>query len=84
VIFIIFSMVIIGAFLYFPQHISIITNRAWFYYHGEDPTTKLAPSGATITEAMEKVVTQTARAAARMLEREGSRFAEGRDATREL
>jgi hypothetical protein len=35
-------MVLIGACLYFPQHISFITNRAWFYYYGEDPSTKLA------------------------------------------
>lgn len=75
-------MVLIAACLYLPQHISFITNRAWFYYHGEDPTAATAKhlSASTITEA----VTQTAKAAMGMLESEGSRFAEGRDATREL
>jgi hypothetical protein len=68
-------MVLIAACLYLPQHISFITNRAWFYYHGEDPTAKLIPgqpAAATAAAMVEKVVVQ------------GSRFAEGRDATREL
>jgi hypothetical protein len=80
-------MVLIAACLYLPQHISFVTNRAWFYYHGEDPTAaKLVPTGAgaTITEAVGRAVTQTAKAAMGMLEKEGSRFADGRDATREL
>ncbi|RDW89490.1 hypothetical protein BP6252_01522 [Coleophoma cylindrospora] len=29
-------MVIIAMTLYLPQHIAFLTNRAWFYYHGDE------------------------------------------------
>jgi hypothetical protein len=35
-IFLFFSMVLIAASLYLPQHIAFLTNRAWFYYHGTE------------------------------------------------
>lgn len=35
-LFLFFSMVIIAMTLYLPQHITFLTNRAWFYYHGDD------------------------------------------------
>jgi hypothetical protein len=70
-------MVIIAACLYLPQHISFITNRAWFYYHGEDPTAKLVP-GQPTAATVQNVVVETARVAMGMLEEAG------RDATREL
>jgi hypothetical protein len=69
-------MVIIAACLYLPQHISFITNRAWFYYHGEDSTAKLVP-GQPTTATVQRVV-ETTRVAMGMLEEAG------RDATREL
>ncbi|KAH8821569.1 hypothetical protein F5884DRAFT_768339 [Xylogone sp. PMI_703] len=35
-LFLFLSMIIVAVTLYLPQHIAFITNRAWFYYHGED------------------------------------------------
>jgi hypothetical protein len=29
-------MVIIAMTLYLPQHIAFLTNRAWFYYNGDE------------------------------------------------
>lgn len=29
-------MIIIAMTLYLPQHIAFLTNRAWFYYHGDE------------------------------------------------
>lgn len=29
-------MILIGSFLYLPQHINFLINRAWFYWHGDD------------------------------------------------
>jgi hypothetical protein len=31
-------MIIIAATLYLPQHITFLTNRAWFYYNGDEST----------------------------------------------
>ena len=32
-------MIIIAITLYLPQHIAFLTNRAWFYYHGDENAT---------------------------------------------
>jgi len=37
-IFLFFSMILIAASLYLPQHINFLLNRAWFYWHGDDTT----------------------------------------------
>jgi hypothetical protein len=29
-------MIIIAMTLYLPQHITFLTNRAWFYYNGDE------------------------------------------------
>jgi hypothetical protein len=29
-------MIIIAMTLYLPQHIAFLTNRAWFYYNGDE------------------------------------------------
>lgn len=31
-------MIIIAMTLYLPQHIAFLTNRAWFYYNGDENT----------------------------------------------
>jgi len=35
-LFLFFSMIIIAITLYLPQHIAFLTNRAWFYYNGDE------------------------------------------------
>ncbi|EKD13516.1 uncharacterized protein L3040_008616 [Drepanopeziza brunnea f. sp. 'multigermtubi'] len=35
-LFLFFSMIIIAMTLYLPQHIAFLTNRAWFYYNGDE------------------------------------------------
>ncbi|RKF76776.1 hypothetical protein GcM3_076005 [Golovinomyces cichoracearum] len=55
-LFLFFSMIIIAATLYLPQHLAFLTNRAWFYYNGPSPE---VIKGVTITStaanAMETV-----------------------------
>lgn len=41
-------MIIIAMTLYLPQHIAFLTNRAWFYYNG-DESTKAAMKSAIET-----------------------------------
>ncbi|TVY29040.1 hypothetical protein LHYA1_G002264, partial [Lachnellula hyalina] len=60
-LFLFFSMIIIAMTLYLPQHIAFLTNRAWFYYNGEE-SAKLAGVGvnsvldsATSSVLVEKV-----------------------------
>ncbi|TVY35832.1 hypothetical protein LSUB1_G002785, partial [Lachnellula subtilissima] len=60
-LFLFFSMIIIAMTLYLPQHIAFLTNRAWFYYNGEE-SAKLAGAGvnsvldsATSSVLVEKV-----------------------------
>jgi hypothetical protein len=62
-------MIIIAMTLYLPQHIAFLTNRAWFYYNG-DESAKLAGAGvnsvldsATNTVMVEKVKETVAMAA---------------------
>ncbi len=77
-------MVIIAACLYLPQHISFITKRAWFYYHGEDAgaasRVPLAPEAGAMQGARwgDEVVMETARAVAgAVLKAEGTRDVTG-------
>jgi hypothetical protein len=35
-LFLFFSMIMIAITLYLPQHIAFLTNRAWFYYNGDE------------------------------------------------
>jgi len=35
-LFLFFSMIVIAMTLYLPQHIAFLTNRAWFYYNGDE------------------------------------------------
>lgn len=62
-------MIIIAITLYLPQHIAFITNRAWFYYNG-DENAKAAVEGvksvvesSTSTVIMERVKETIVRAA---------------------
>ncbi|TVY55339.1 hypothetical protein LSUE1_G009190 [Lachnellula suecica] len=61
-LFLFFSMIIIAMTLYLPQHIAFLTNRAWFYYNGEE-SAKLAGASATSTVMVEKVRETVAMAA---------------------
>lgn len=52
-------MIVIAMTLYLPQHIAFLTNRAWFYYNG-DESAKLAGvssvmDGAASTVLVEKI-----------------------------
>ncbi|KAI9822272.1 MAG: hypothetical protein M1832_003095 [Thelocarpon impressellum] len=35
-LFLFLSMIVIAASLYFPQHVTKVLSRAWFYYAGEE------------------------------------------------
>lgn len=37
-------MIIIAMTLYLPQHIAFLTNRAWFYYNGDESAKSAANS----------------------------------------
>lgn len=52
-------MIIIAMTLYLPQHIAFLTNRAWFYYNGDESTKAAVKSvienAGTSTVLVEKV-----------------------------
>jgi len=50
-------MIIIAMTLYLPQHIAFLTNRAWFYYNGDESAKMAVKSavGSTSTVLVEKV-----------------------------
>jgi hypothetical protein len=51
-------MIIIAMTLYLPQHIAFLTNRAWFYYNGDESAKAAVHSiveSATNTVLVEKV-----------------------------
>jgi len=51
-LFLFFSMIIIAMTLYLPQHIAFLTNRAWFYYNGDEAKT-------AVQSVIERASTQT-------------------------
>lgn len=52
-------MILIAASLYLPQHINFLTSRAWFYYHGDDTSTKAAIKSVAPIAANAAVSTAT-------------------------
>ena len=57
-------MIVIAMTLYLPQHIAFLTNRAWFYYNG-DESAKLEAANETASTVME-VVKETVAAVTHM------------------
>ena len=60
-------MIIIAMTLYLPQHITFLSNRAWFYYNGEESAKYTAQSvveSATSTAIAEHVKETVVKAAA--------------------
>lgn len=58
-------MIIIAMTLYLPQHIAFLTNRAWFYYNGDESTKSVVNSvieSSTSTILAEKVKETVVRA----------------------
>jgi len=58
-------MIIIAITLYLPQHIAFLTNRAWFYYNGEESAKTAVQSvieSSTSTILVEKVKETVVRA----------------------
>jgi len=54
-LFLFFSMIIIAMTLYLPQHITFLTNRAWFYYNGDEAAkTALTSTSPVLVEAVVK------------------------------
>lgn len=53
-LFLFFSMIIIALTLYLPQHLTFLTNRAWFYYNGPE-SAKAAVESATSTVLGEQI-----------------------------
>ncbi|KAH8600868.1 hypothetical protein B0O99DRAFT_609682 [Bisporella sp. PMI_857] len=51
-LFLFFSMIIIAMTLYLPQHIAFLTNRAWFYYNGDE-------NGKTVVQSVLESPTST-------------------------
>ncbi|CCD51232.1 hypothetical protein BofuT4_P015380.1 [Botrytis cinerea T4] len=47
-------MVIIAMTLYLPQHITFLTNRAWFYYNGDESAKSALTSVSPVIEAVAK------------------------------
>jgi len=71
-LFLFFSMIVIAMTLYLPQHLAFLTNRAWFYYHGDEtnaPATAAAeslvesPVGAALVEKVQETIVRAATAA---------------------
>jgi hypothetical protein len=56
-LFLIVSMILIAASLYLPQHLAFLTNRAWFYYHGDEVAKGMAASFKSMDGTV--TVTQT-------------------------
>jgi len=67
-LFLFFSMIIIAMTLYLPQHIAFLTNRAWFYYNGDESTKAAVKSvvenASSSTVLVEKVRETVVNAAA--------------------
>ncbi|TGO14000.1 hypothetical protein BTUL_0060g00590 [Botrytis tulipae] len=53
-LFLFFSMIIIAMTLYLPQHITFLTNRAWFYYNGDESAKSSLTSATPVIEAVAK------------------------------
>lgn len=66
-------MVLIAACLYLPQHIAFLTNRAWFYYHGEDSAVAAAKVTPGVVGGGEQVAKVAAKAALEFAGRDGTR-----------
>jgi uncharacterized membrane protein len=58
-IFLFFSMILIAASLYLPQHIAFLTSRAWFYYTGDSNESVAAIVTATATAITDKIAKVT-------------------------
>jgi hypothetical protein len=54
-------MILIACSLYLPQHIAWVTNRAWFYYHGDENSKIVSEQDPMkqVTEAMLERVTRS-------------------------
>lgn len=63
-IFLFFSMILIAASLYLPQHINFLTSRAWYYYHGHDIALTNSPDLAKTSEVIAQTVVESVKAAA--------------------
>jgi hypothetical protein len=67
-LFLFFSMIVIAMTLYLPQHIAFLTNRAWFYYNGDENAKAAVHSSvesATHTVLVEKIKETVVNTAAR-------------------
>lgn len=54
ILFLISSLTVIAMVLYFPQHVSFIVGRAWFYMHGDvsaEGAVRAALTGGSATAA---------------------------------
>jgi len=61
-------MIVIAMTLYLPQHIAFLTNRAWFYYNGDENAKagiRSIVESATNTVLVEKVKETVVNAATR-------------------
>lgn len=47
-------MIIIAMTLYLPQHITFLTNRAWFYYNGDESAKSVITSASPVLNAVVK------------------------------
>jgi len=54
-------MIIIAMTLYLPQHIAFLTNRAWFYYHGDENVNVHGVVTSVVESPTIKVVVEKAR-----------------------
>jgi hypothetical protein len=54
-------MIVIAMTLYLPQHITFLTNRAWFYYNGDEAAKGVLTSASpVIVETVKETIVKAA------------------------
>ncbi|PQE16556.1 Small subunit of serine palmitoyltransferase-like protein [Rutstroemia sp. NJR-2017a BBW] len=60
-LFLFFSMIVIAMTLYLPQHITFLTNRAWFYYNGDESARSVLTSASpVVVETVKETIVKAA------------------------
>ncbi|PQE30813.1 Small subunit of serine palmitoyltransferase-like protein [Rutstroemia sp. NJR-2017a WRK4] len=56
-----YHMIVIAMTLYLPQHITFLTNRAWFYYNGDESARSVLTSASpVIVETVKETIVKAA------------------------
>lgn len=49
-------MILIAACLYLPQHLNFLSDRAWFYYHGDEHTNQYNKAATSLVQSLSSTV----------------------------